>query len=141
MTTTVRSAIQAFVVAFGLALIASACANTPIDQAPRAAPSTSSSIVGGGLLPTVDKPSSDQVPLPWGLNRIDAARNRIYLAMSGRDCSLPQAVALSETAESITITAWGSKPSATPCTDQLTTIVGFVSPTRPIGTRSVVHGS
>lgn len=144
MTAAPRSATRVFVSVASLVVLASGCATNPRDQAgdppPRTAPSTHSSTVAAGPIPTVDKPDSDQMPLPWQLDRIDAAQNRVYLMITGQGCSSPQGVALNETPATITITALGSKPPTAACTAQLTTIVGYVTPHDPIGKRRLVHG-
>lgn len=144
-TTTQRPARGIVISALGLVVLASGCATNSGGQAatppPRIAPSTYPSTMASGPIPTVDQPSSDQVPLPWQLNRIDAALNRIYLTINGQGCSSPQAVAVHETPATITITALGNKPTGTACTAQLTTIVGYISLYDPIGQRRLIHGS
>ena len=143
MTLRSRLATGVFVPVAGLVLLASACATNPHGQAgdpPRTPLSTHPSTVAGGPIPTVDKPDPDQTPLPWQLDRIDPAQNRIYLTINGQGCSSPQAVTVEESLATITITALGNKPPTTACTAQLTTIIGYITPHDPIGKRRLVYG-
>lgn len=82
----------------------------------------------------------DHVVLPWQLNRTDPAANRVYLSVTGRDCSIPKVVTVQEHPRTITITAYGTKPPSGPCTAQATTMVGFITTNSPIDDRSLIHG-
>jgi hypothetical protein len=80
--------------------------------------------------------SNDGPTLPWSLVRVDRDLNRIYLAASNSGCVTPTKVRIEETSTSITLTVVGVGGKE-PCTAEGVTMIGYVTPKSPIGTRNI----
>jgi hypothetical protein len=107
----------------------------------RGTPSRSAIAVDQHPIPTATAAGAAQIPLSWRLLRIDGRQNRIYLDISSRNCSSPQAVVVAESATSITLTALGSKPPSGACAGEKKTVAGYVTLRDPVGNPAVQHGA
>jgi hypothetical protein len=136
---TKRLAVAAIIVFIGVSMSACATGRTPLplDASPGIQGSPSSA-PGNEALPTTVRARSTS--LPWHIQRIDDARNRIYLSSDKKQCSVPYASTVEETTTSIKITVHGSK-NTEPCTADLVKIVGYVQLTSPLGGRSILHAA
>ncbi|GAA4189748.1 hypothetical protein GCM10022288_18050 [Gryllotalpicola kribbensis] len=138
---------------FGITLVLAGCSQPTAAQSPRNPPSTSvgqptgnSSVpatpltVSGGPLPmSVGAPPSDEATVPWTLEKVDRAANRIYLVASKQGCVTPSRVAITDTSTQVVIAVTGRKADS-PCTGDARTLFGYITPPTAIGDRRVVHG-
>lgn len=134
-----RFAVAAIIVFVGASTSACTTGRTPLprDSSPGVQGSPSS-VPGNEALPTTVQAGSTS--LPWHLQRIDDAHNRIYLSSDKEQCSVPYAATVEETATSIKITVHGSK-NQEPCTADIVTIVGYVQLTSTLGGSSILHAA
>ena len=117
-----------------------ACAGPP-------QPATGSGLAGtvqtvpASPVPILKSIQADQQIVEWQLSRTDNATGRIDLSIAGGGCSEPVGVLVTQTSTSVTITGVGTRPAVgQACTDESTTLVGYVQIIPPIGSRRVIHG-
>lgn len=139
MGITKRFAVAAIIVFVGASTSACTTGRTPLphDSSPGIQGSPSST-PGNEALPTTVHTGSTS--LPWRIQRIDDAHNRIYLSSDKKQCSVPYASTVEETTTSITITVHGSK-NQEPCPADMVTMVGYVQLTSPQGGKSILHAA
>jgi hypothetical protein len=139
MGITKRLAVVAIIVFLGASTSACTTGRTPLprDSSP-AIHSSPSSGTGNEAIPTKVHPGSTS--LPWHIQRVDDAHNRIYLSSDKKQCSMPYASTVEETTTSVKITVHGSK-NQEPCTADMVTLVGYVQLTSPLGGRSILHAA
>jgi len=94
----------------------------------------------GDPFPLVEADATSGPYLPWNLVRVDRRLNRVYLAVSGGPgCTIPQRLAVSETAAAVTLTVVGATLSE-PCSAEARTTMGYVQLPTALGDRQVLHG-
>jgi hypothetical protein len=70
---------------------------------------------------------------------VDRQLDRIYLTVSTQGCTIPQRLAISETATTVTLAAVGAT-EVEPCTAEARAITGCVQLPTALGDRQVLHG-
>ena len=94
----------------------------------------------GDPFPLVEAGATSGPYLPWNLVRVDRQLNRIYLTVSdGPGCTIPQRLAVSETATAVTLTVVGATLTE-PCTAEARVTTGYVQLPTALGDRQVLHG-
>jgi hypothetical protein len=139
MGITKRFAVAAIIVFVAASTAACATGRTPLPHDSSPGIHGSPLLVSGNeAIPTTVHAGSTSVP--WRLQRIDDAHNRIYLSADKKQCSVPYASTVEATTTSIKITVHGSK-NQEPCTAEMVTLLGYVQLTTPLGGRSVLHAA
>ena len=93
----------------------------------------------GDPFPLVEAGATSGPHLPWNLVRADRRLNRVYLTVSGGPgCTIPQRLAVSETATAVTLAVVGATVSE-PCSAEARVITGYVQLPTALGDRQVLH--
>lgn len=124
---------------FGIALALTVAACSTSGEAPR----PKSINIADQPFPTKVTANHDDVQMPWHLIRIDTSQDRVYLSASTSHCTTPAFAVVTENADRIAITVFGSGPAGgqtTFCTASNTTLAGYVDVRGGLGGRNVVHG-
>jgi hypothetical protein len=87
----------------------------------------------------LDQSTQAAETVPWHLIRVDLKENRVYLAASSFDCTIPEKVRLTESASQIKISVTGRR-TGQPCSANQVTLLGYVQ-IGSIGQRQVTGSS
>ncbi len=104
MVKTTRAVLGELVTAISaVAVLAVGCGSgsaPPTGNSPsRPPPSVTAAPVPAQPLPVVESAPPEQDVLPWQLNRVDLATDRVYLSVAERDCSTPKDATVSRSCD------------------------------------------